>query len=282
MSESNDRKVILEALQKVMEEVEGVPKDGTNDFHRYKFVSEAGLVAHVRPALLRAGLFLVGPHVRSGSVQGPDGQGVTTFEVEYELCHVSGAIWPQPISILAQGCDRDSKGGYGDKGAYKGHTGAHKYLLLRLLNLVTGMEPEDDSPGQRTPRDEPGRTSRTSSAPPPARRTSRSNPTGARPTGGKITPEVAKAEGIYKAAFDAAEEVYGKEVAKDDQKKRWAPIDYAVEQVGFRRLKDVPATPENIELIKKGIDVFVRSKGEPRDGSDEDWQPPEDEGGYDE
>ena len=223
-SQREDRQVILEALTKVMLSVTGVAKDGKNDFHGYSFVSEAGLVEAVREPMLEAGLYLIGPQV--SKFHGVDSSGVVTFEVSYQLTHASGAVWPEPLTVLAQGCDRDSKGTWGDKGSYKGHTGAHKYVLLRLLNLVTGQEPEDDSPGQQTRRDEP--TSRQSTDRP-------AQGNGERPRGGGGGVDL---KALYRAGFKAAEEVYGKNLTSD---QKWEPLNYGLEKLGVRTAKRLDA-----------------------------------------
>lgn len=258
-------KQILEALDAVMHEVTGVPKDGTNDFHRYKFVSEAGLVEHVRPALLKHGLFLIGPMVKDSPTV--DSMGVTTFIVQYQLAHISGEVWPTPLSIVAQGCDRDSKGSYGDKGAYKAHTGAHKYLLLRLLNLVTGQEPEDDSPGQRVTREEAvARPARPKvRAPEPEVEVEAAGV----PVGTTINNALAKQHGVYRAAFRVAELVHGKEKCNEDSKLKFSALDYGVRQLGYTKLSEVPVAM--VATLKSAISSYGQVEEAGNDDEDIDF-----------
>lgn len=259
MSEPNDRAVVLEALKAVMQEIEGVKKDGHNDFHKYNFVSEAGLVETVRPAMLKHGLFLIGPMAHGEPTI--DTCGVITFPVEYELAHESGAVWPSRIVVMAQGCDRDSKGSWGDKGAYKAHTGAHKYALMRLLNLVTGLEPEHDSEGQRTTRE---------AAAPPARSTAGSSPSRrssppSRPEGKGGGAKIRKGDMPWPKVFQAAEKVYGKDTPEYNANK-FAALDGACEILGVRRWQDM--TYDDLEQLEGAIDrwtVEVLGDGEPDD-----------------
>ena len=131
---------IIRAIHAVMQEVDYVQKTGENDFHGYRYASEADVLDRLRPAMLRNGLILI-PSI--AQVSNIDAYGNTTISVHYTLAHVSGAVWPTPI--VAAGCGGDkNKHGVGDKGLYKAITGANKYLLFKLFQIETGNdEPED-------------------------------------------------------------------------------------------------------------------------------------------
>ena len=133
--------IILRAMNAVMDEVDYVQKKGENDFHGYRYATEADVLARLRPAMVKHGLILL-PSVQQ--VSAVDQYGNTTISIHYTLAHVSGAVWPQPI--IAAGCGNDrNKNGIGDKGLYKALTGANKYLLFKLFQLETGNEPEESS-----------------------------------------------------------------------------------------------------------------------------------------
>jgi hypothetical protein len=66
--------------------------------------------------------------------------------MEFTIAHENGAVWPEKLRIFCSGNDRDSKGNYSDKGAYKANTGGFKYFLHRLFMIDTGDDPEDDAP----------------------------------------------------------------------------------------------------------------------------------------
>lgn len=133
--------IILRAMNAVMDEVDYVQKKGENDFHGYKYATEADVLARLRPAMVKHGLILL-PSVQQ--VSAVDQYGNTTVSIHYTLAHTSGAVWPQPI--IAAGCGNDkNKSGIGDKGLYKALTGANKYLLFKLFQIETGNDPEESS-----------------------------------------------------------------------------------------------------------------------------------------
>lgn len=137
-------KKIATALHEVMSKVTYVQKQGKNDFHGYKYASEADLLEKLRPAMVEAGLMLI-PSV--DKVTEVDQHGNTTVLLSYTLVHKDGDIWPHPIHAAGCGNDRN-KTGVGDKGLYKALTGANKYLLFKLFQIETGDDPENDSKQQ--------------------------------------------------------------------------------------------------------------------------------------
>jgi hypothetical protein len=146
---------IIVALHSVMTEVSYVQKKGENDFHGYKYATEADMLERLRPALVKNGLIMI-PSVQQ--VSAPDANGNTTVTVHYTLAHTSGAVWPHPIIAAGCGNDRSSKGGIGDKGLYKALTGANKYMLFKLFQIETGNDPEN--PDDERKRDEEDRVAR--------------------------------------------------------------------------------------------------------------------------
>jgi len=176
--ETNENvKMIVEALQIVQGKCTRAQKDGRNEHQNYAYVSEEGLVELVRDAFIEAGLILtpsVGPqafHVehRLGK---SENQHIVVWEQQFHLAHISGAIWPFPLSVICEGADS------GDKAVWKGLTNAHKHILLKLLMLPTGDEPEAD---ERTDQD-------FSSSAPPKRLVRRPNPAPAARGGSKVSP----------------------------------------------------------------------------------------------
>ena len=139
-------KKILKALNDIMAEVGYVQKTGKNDFHDYKYASEADALEKIRPAMVKAGLLLLPSISKIGAI---DEWGNTTIEMSYTLAHVDGDIWPTPLVFGGCGGDRN-KTGVGDKGLYKAITGANKYMLFKLFQLETGDDPENDAAQQKT------------------------------------------------------------------------------------------------------------------------------------
>ena len=137
--------VILRAMNAVMNEVDYVQKKGENDFHGYKYATEADVLDRLRPAMVKHGLILI-PSVQQ--VSSVDQHGNTTVSIHYTLAHISGAVWPTPV--IAAGCGNDrNKNGVGDKGLYKAITGANKYMLFKLFQIETGNAEPEDSEGDR-------------------------------------------------------------------------------------------------------------------------------------
>lgn len=137
--------VIVRALNAVMMEVDYVQKKGENDFHGYKYATEADVLDRLRPAMVKHGLVLI-PSVQQVSTV--DQHGNTTISIHYTLAHVSGAVWPTPV--IAAGCGNDrNKNGVGDKGLYKAITGANKYMLFKLFQIETGNDEPEDTEGDR-------------------------------------------------------------------------------------------------------------------------------------
>lgn len=145
---------LFKAICAVMADVERVPKNGKNQFHGYKYATEADLVAVVRPSMAKHGLALLPNQVHATD---PDAFGNVRVTVEYLLVHSSGQTHG-PLTAFGVGNDRARNGNDGDKAIYKALTGANKYLLFKLFQVDTGDDPEaetvsneDRPPAQQTP-----------------------------------------------------------------------------------------------------------------------------------
>lgn len=137
--ESAPKSEVLAALHAVMGKVGYVQKKGQNKFHHYRYAGEGDLLEALRPAMVEAGLLLI-PSVRE--VSEIDSYGNINVTVDYTLAHKNGEVWPEKITVVGTGNDKNSKGGVGDKGTYKAMTGANKYLLFKLFQIETGDDPE--------------------------------------------------------------------------------------------------------------------------------------------
>lgn len=137
---------IIKAVHAVMTKVEYVEKDGKNDFHKYKYASEAALIAALRPVMLEEGLIIF----PSGEELRPvDEFGITHIVLSYTLTHISGDVWPDKLQAFGAGSDKSGKRKddtftVGDKGTYKAITGAYKYFIKNLFQLETGTDPEKE------------------------------------------------------------------------------------------------------------------------------------------
>lgn len=130
---------VIAAIHAVMLKVGYVQKGGENEFHHYRYVTEADTIKALRTEMLAQGL------VCTPSLAGMpqrDEHGNTHLVMNYTFHHApSGESYT--ISIPASGNDRNSKGGVGDKGIYKAMTGALKYALRQTFMLETGDDPEE-------------------------------------------------------------------------------------------------------------------------------------------
>jgi hypothetical protein len=143
---------IASAIHAVMQDVPYVQKTGKNEFHRYRYASEADLLDKLRPALIKHGLILI-PSAQEASPA--DQYGNVTIRVEYTLIHKDGDVWPEKIGAIGCGNDRSKDGKVGDKGVYKALTGANKYLLFKLFQIETGDDPEQDAIHEQQPTEKP-------------------------------------------------------------------------------------------------------------------------------
>lgn len=130
--------MLLAAIHSVMKNVGYVQKSGENEFHHYKYATEADTIKALRSEMLAQGLILT-PSVFSPPKM--DEHGNTHIIMAYTLHHVASGESMQ-IHIPASGNDRSSKGSVGDKGIYKAMTGALKYALRQTFMLETGDDPE--------------------------------------------------------------------------------------------------------------------------------------------
>jgi len=128
---------VISSLLAACKSVGYVKKSGRNPLG-YSYASESDVISKVRGSLLDNDLVLV-PSV--GACAFDPNLGIAEVHVDYRLIHSSGEVLE--FKIIGQGMDRN-KNGVGDKGIYKAITGANKYALLKLLQLATGDDPEDE------------------------------------------------------------------------------------------------------------------------------------------
>ena len=140
--EMTHQKVMSIALNCVMKDVTYVQKGGQVKYTgtKYSYMSEANLLEAARPAMVKHGLALM-PSCEEIKVEGK----MVFVKMSYTLTHVSGAVWPEKLSMWGSGMDS------GDKAIYKAITGANKYMLFKLLNIPTGDDPESGKQPEETP-----------------------------------------------------------------------------------------------------------------------------------
>lgn len=132
---------LVSKLAAVMGVVSHVPKRGYNDFHKYRYVMEADLVGTIRPLLAASGIMIVPSVIREEfepniTTTRSGAMSMTRILVQYTITDGTDEI---VMSIPGHGMDS------GDKGVYKAMTGSMKYALMKLFEVDTGDDPENDT-----------------------------------------------------------------------------------------------------------------------------------------
>lgn len=128
---------IHELMPEVLKDVNNVPKNGTNSFHKYKYVMEADMTEAVKKSMTKHGLFMTVAykHVETREVQRKQGPStLTVVELEAAIYAPDGSC----VTGGGVGTGEDR----GDKGAYKAMTGALKYFLYKTFMVATHDDPE--------------------------------------------------------------------------------------------------------------------------------------------
>lgn len=138
---SDAPKSLAAKLAEVMAVVKRIPKRGKNEFHGYKYATEADLADAIRDELSSRGVILI-PDVQTVERidTTPTAKGKPQFltNVEIKWTFTDGT---DSISFMMPGCGIDGE----DKGIYKAITGAEKYALMKFFLVPTGDDPEADS-----------------------------------------------------------------------------------------------------------------------------------------
>lgn len=132
---------LVPKLAAIMGAVGYIPKRGYNDFHKYKYVMEADLVATIRPLLAAAGIMIipdvVEEHLEVGVIEERSGKShLSRVKVAYTVTDGRDSL---TFAIPGYGVDK------GDKSVYKALTGSMKYALMKLFEVETGDDPERET-----------------------------------------------------------------------------------------------------------------------------------------
>jgi len=124
-----------------MSDVETLPKDGYNDFHKYKFTSEKAIKEAIHPLMVKHGVILQIEVLSSSQFgekttqKGSAKDYCTNASIKYTWWDVESG---ESMSGTFIGFGEDT----GDKGIYKAITGAIKYILTSTFLIPTGDDPE--------------------------------------------------------------------------------------------------------------------------------------------
>lgn len=132
-------KSIYKKILAVQQEAETIPKSGYNSFNKYKYSTEADVLA-VKDLMNKHGLIAYPDVVGYETLT--RGDSIQVIEhIEYTVVDVESGESIK-VKVLGQGEDK------GDKGAYKAATGANKYFYLKFAGCATGDDPERDEAGK--------------------------------------------------------------------------------------------------------------------------------------
>lgn len=138
---------LYQKLTNIKGEFGALEKDGTNDFHKYNYVTEAQVMTRFKDLCVTHGVFVEATcaGISHEKGMGKHGDGIlTTMNMEYKIVDIENPSDFIKVSFPGTGMDS------GDKGAYKAMTGSYKYFLIKTLNLATDDDPENDTKGKES------------------------------------------------------------------------------------------------------------------------------------
>lgn len=135
-------KNIAGKLVKIMEECSVIRKNGTNDFHKYKYATSADVLEKVNASLVKhkVAAIVLPEIIESNDVTTSKGniEHLVTVKVDITLIDNDSG---ESIAIAGIGSGQDS----GDKAVMKAQTAAIKYAYMLSLAISTNDDPEADS-----------------------------------------------------------------------------------------------------------------------------------------
>lgn len=135
---------LVQKLAKIMSQVDRIPKNGFNNFHKYNYATESDVTDAVRKHMAEENVIMfpdITDHQMTPVTTARGNQEfLTTIRITYTLMDGDSG---EELSFNTIGQGQDA----GDKGIYKAITGAQKYALMKLFHIPTGDDPErDDTP----------------------------------------------------------------------------------------------------------------------------------------
>ncbi|MEN6383832.1 MAG: ERF family protein [Phycisphaerales bacterium] len=135
-------KNIAGKLIRVMEECSAVPKNGTNDFHHYKYATSADVLEKVNASLVKHNLAsIVVPEIISNcDVVTNKGNTEHLVTVKVSITLIDGDSG-ESLTLVGLGSGQDA----GDKAVMKAETAGIKYAFMLSFSISTNDDPEADS-----------------------------------------------------------------------------------------------------------------------------------------
>jgi len=150
---SSPTKSLYTKLAEVAAAVGHIGKDGSNDFHRYKFTSAAAVMARVNPELAARNIATVAIPTIVESREVPTKSGSQTLYVVSVAITFKDGDSGEWVTTIGLGSGMDS----GDKAIMKAQTAAHKYAFKLAFSIDFGdADPEADTKTDREVAGRPG------------------------------------------------------------------------------------------------------------------------------
>jgi hypothetical protein len=128
------KKTLVQKLIWIMSQVERIPKNGENKFHKYKYALESDVKDACRKYMAEAGVLMT--FAVNGTEQVRDDIVRVFSTIKFYDADTSEYI---EFDMAGDGQDKN------DKGIYKAITGSTKYALMSTFLIPTGDDPEKDS-----------------------------------------------------------------------------------------------------------------------------------------
>ncbi len=142
-------KNLYQRLSAIMGDVERIPKNGYNSFHKYAYALESDVKDGCRKAMIEHGIVLITNVISAEQVAYTEtnktGDPVTVTKdivrvtADYTFVNADSPEDRLTVRIISDGQDKN------DKAPYKAMTGGIKYALMNTLLIPTGDDPEKDS-----------------------------------------------------------------------------------------------------------------------------------------
>lgn len=135
-------KSITGKLVKIMEECSTIRKNGTNDFHNYKYATSADVLEKVNTSLVKhkVASVVVPEIIESADVVTSKGNTEHLVTVKVDII-LTDAESGECLTVTGLGSGQDG----GDKAVMKAQTAAIKYAYMLSLAISTSDDPEADS-----------------------------------------------------------------------------------------------------------------------------------------
>ena len=122
-----------------MSEIDFIPKDKTNEFHKYDYASSLAIKQALHPLMVKHGVIFI---LRATEITHIGT--ITDIKFDYKFYDIESG---EEIGGYFFGTGEDKL----DKGTYKAITGAIKYILTSTFLIPTGEDPEKAVPEKVKP-----------------------------------------------------------------------------------------------------------------------------------